>query len=175
MSEWLAGVENEVTFVMVTAAGVETPSLALTVEVRIAGGAFAPAAGVVAEISDGWYSYICDPAEAVVGPISIMVNAAGVVQQNLEYVCVQRTPSLTFWPYRVTLPDLVTPIPGVRVWVTLTAAGTSPILWVGYTDAAGWAKDDNGYDPLLPLGNNYFWKHLAGYTDLQNPDLEVVV
>lgn len=174
-SEWLPNLQNEVTFVMIDSAGIELAGLALSIELRVTGGLFAPAAGAWSEIGSGWYSYICDPTEAVVGPISMKVTAVGAIQQNLEYVCAQRTPGVNFWPYLVTLPDNVTPISGVLVFVTRNAGGLPPIIWTGYTDTNGYAKDSNNNDPLLPLGNNYFWKYLPGYTDLQNPDLEVVV
>jgi len=82
------------------------------------------------------------------------------------------SPGYKFWPYQVTLPDLVTPVPGATVWVTADSAGTI-MLWTGITNATGWAKKNN-QDPLLPLGTVYIWKFLAGYVDLQNPDTEVV-
>lgn len=83
------------------------------------------------------------------------------------------SPGVKLWAYRVTRADNVTPIPGVSVWATTDLAGND-VVWVGVTDAAGYAKKD-GLDPLVPLGSVYFWKFLAGYDDLQGPDLEVVV
>jgi hypothetical protein len=129
------------------------------------------------EIGSGWYSYTSTAGEAVVGPISIRANASGAVQQNLEYVCEQRTPGVKFWTYRVTDQPggAGNPVSGVNVWVTRTAVENDQSIWVGITDTDGYALDEKGRSPLVPLGNNYFWKYKPGFTDDDNPDLEVVV
>lgn len=175
--EWLVGLPNEVTFVMVDSSGNELTGLTLSIEVRVTGGSFVAAAGSWLEISDGWYSYTSSAGEAVVGPISIRVNASGAVQQNLEYVCEQRTPGVKFWQYRVTDQPggAGNPIQGVYVWVSRTNVQNDPAIWDGYTDVDGYAVDTMQRDPLVPLGNNYFWKHKPGFADDDNPDLEVVV
>lgn len=174
--EWLAGIPNEVTFVMVDSSGNELTGLTISMEIRVTGQSFQAVAGTLLEIGYGWYSYTCTAAEAVVGPISIRANASGAVQQNLEYICEQRTPGVKFWTYRVTdLPGGAgNPIDGVYVWVTRTSVQNDLGIWEGYTDSNGYAKDLKGRDPLLPLGNNYFWKWKAGFVDDDNPDLEVV-
>lgn len=175
-SDWLYGLANEVTFVMVDSADNELTGLTLSIEVRVTGQTFQAALGSWGEIGNGWYYYICDPSEAVVGPVSIRVNAAGAVQQNLEYVCEQRTPGVKFWPYRVTDQPggLGNPIQGVYVWVSRTNGENDPAIWEGYTDVDGYAVDDMQRNPLVPLGNNYFWKWKPGFADDDNPDLEVV-
>lgn len=175
-SDWVAGLQNEITFVMVDGAGAELTGLTLSIELRSTGGSFTAAAGTVAEIGNGWYSYICTVGEAVPGPISVRVNGSGALQQNLEYVCEQRTPNVKFFPYRVTDQPggLGDPVEGVYVWVARTNVPNDPAHWTGYTDVDGYAKDANGQDPLLPLGNNYFWKYKLHWSDDDNPDLEVV-
>lgn len=175
--EWIVGMPNEVTFVMVDSSNNELTGLTLAMEIRVTGMSFTAVAGTIIEISNGWYSYTCIAAEAVVGPISIRANASGAVQQNLEYVCEQRTPGVKFWPYLVT--DLPggggSPVQGAYVWVTRAAVENDPVIWDGYTDVDGDAVDSMGRNPLVPLGNNYFWKWKAGWADVDNPDLEVVV
>ena len=175
--EWLYGIPNEVTFVMVNANRQELAGLTLAVEVRNSGGSFQAAAGSWIELSDGWYSYTSSVGEAsVIGPVSVEINATGAEQQNLEYVVEQRTPGVVFFEYRVTDQPggLGNPIAGVYIWVTLTDTENDPSIWRGYTDSNGYAKDEKGRNPLLPLGNVYFWKYLPGWTDDDNPDLEVV-
>ena len=175
--EWVAGLPNEVTFVMVDSAGLELTGLTVAAEIRVSGGSFGAVAGTMIEISNGWYSYTSTAGESVVGPISIRATAAGAIQQNLEYVCEQRTPGVKFWPYRVTtLPGGAgDPIAGAFVWVTRNNAENDLSIWTGNTDTDGYALNAKGRSPLVPLGNNYFWKYKPGFSDDDNPDLEVVV
>ena len=170
--DWLAGVPNEITFVMVDGSNVELTGLTLSIEIRVTGMSFAAAAGAWLEIGNGWYSYTSTAGEAVPGPISVKVTASGAVQQNLEYVCEQRTPGVVFYPYQVT--DGVNPVSGAKVWFTLTNDANDIALWVGYTDATGYAYDAKGNPPLLPVGNVYGWKYKPGWRDVDNPDIEVV-
>lgn len=173
IGDWLINQANRIKFVMVNSSYQELTGLTLSVEVSKDNGTFAAAAGSWGETGNGWYWYLSTAGEAdTVGPVAVKVTAAGAVQQNLEYVVIQRTSGFSFWPYQVTY--LGNPVDGVKVWVTPDAAGSEDPIWVGYTDATGFAFDDGGKDPLLPLGNNYFWKWKAGWQDLDNPDLEVV-
>jgi hypothetical protein len=175
--DWLYGLQNEVTFVMVDANRQELTGLTLSVEVRNVGGSFQAASGAWAEISDGWYKYTSSVGEAsVLGPVSLRVNAAGAEQQNLEYVVESRAVGVKFYTYRVTdqPAGAGNPIAGAYVWVTLTDVENDPAIWTGYSDSNGYAKDSANRNPLVPLGNVYFWKYLPGYTDDDNPDLEVV-
>lgn len=170
---WLINQPNRASFVMVDSARIELTGLTLSIEVSKDGGAFAPAGGTWGEITKGWYWYLSTAAEAdTVGPVAINVTSVGAVQQNLEYTVIQRTTGVTFWPYQVTY--LASPVEGVKVWVTPDVAGNEAAIWIGYTDTNGWAKDAVGNDPLIPLGNNYFWKYKPGWKDVDNPDLEVV-
>lgn len=177
-TRWTPGIANEVTFPMVDAADVELAGLTLSVFIRYGGGNFQAASGTWNELVGvtGWYNYISSVAEAVIGPISIVVTAAGAKQQNLEYVCGLRDPGAVFYPYLVTDQPggAGTPVQGAYVWVTRTPDEDATVIWAGYSDIDGYAKDSQGNDPLLPTGNCYFWKFKPGYIDDDNPDLEVV-
>ena len=77
------------------------------------------------------------------------------------------------YTYTVTDSGTGLPIDGVHVWVT-TDAGGANVIWCGYTDAFGVARDAAGNVPLLDAGTYYFWKQRVAYVDDQNPDVEVV-
>jgi len=64
------------------------------------------------------------------------------------------------------------PIDGVYVEISTDIAGAN-VIWCGYTDAFGVARDVNGYLPRLDPGTYYFWRQLAGYIFV-DPDPEVV-
>jgi len=172
MNGWLVNQANRITFVMVDSNYTELAGLTLSIEVSKDGGGFVAASGTSGEIGNGWYWYLSTAGEAdTVGPVSIKVTAVGAIQQNLEYVVLQRTSGFVFWPYQVTYTG--SPVSGVRVWVTTDIAGNEPAIWTGDTNASGWAKDDNGLDPLVPAGSPaYFWKYKPGWKDLDNPDTE---
>jgi hypothetical protein len=76
--------------------------------------------------------------------------------------------------YTVTDTSTGLPVENVEVWTTTDLAGTN-IVWKGYTDAFGVARDPNLELPYFDPGTYYFWKRKTGFTDAQNPDLEVVV
>lgn len=163
---WVPNQANLITFVMVDANGTEVPGLGAgyTMEVSKAGGAFAPAAGTQAEISDGWYSYLSTAAEAnTVGPVSIRVNGAGCVQQNLEYVVEQRTTGGTAHTYTVLNTVTGLPIAGVSVLFYTDALMTN-LVWSGITDAFGVARDAGGFLPVLTPGTYTVRNIKAGYT-----------
>jgi hypothetical protein len=166
---------NTITFVLVDAANVEVAGIgnAFTLELSKNGGAFNASAGTKAEISDGWYSYEATAGEAdTIGIISININHASIIQQNLEYVVEQRTAGAVAYTY--TVRDTVTsnPIPGVEVWITTDVAGDN-VVWNGYTDTFGVARDESGALPLLDPGLYQFWSKMPGYTFV-NPDAETV-
>jgi len=174
---WEYGIPNEIGFVMVDANRNEVSGLTLTVEVRNSGGSFQAAAGSWSEVSDGWYDYTSSVGEAsVVGSVAVKVTAAGAIQQNLEYVVEQRTPEVKFWAYRVTDQPggAGNPIQGAYVWVTRDNVENDPVIWEGYTNTDGYAKTPKDRNPLVPLGNNYFWKYKPGFIDDDDPDLEIV-
>lgn len=174
--DWKLNQSNLITFVIVDAANTEVIGLGGTFSLSLskAGGAFAASGGTKAEIGSGWYSYLATAGEAdTPGPVSIAVTGAGAVQQNLEYVVRERNVNAVEYTYIVTNSVTTLPIAGVEVWFTTDAAGNN-IVWVGTTDAAGVARDAQGGLPFLDPGPYYVWKQRAGYTDDQNPDLEVV-
>lgn len=175
--EWKLNQQNRITFVMVDANGVEVAGIGdgnLTVEISKNGGAFAAAVGTDTEIGDGWYTYLGTAGEAdTIGPVAVKVAGAGAVQQNLEYVVKQRNPNAVAYTYIVTSSAGGSPVAGLEIWVT-TDVGGANVVWVGVTDASGVARDEGGNLPYLDPGTYYFWKQGAGYTDDDNPDVEVV-
>lgn len=171
---------NDIPFVLVDNAGTEVAGLggAFNVWVRKPAGAFAVGAGANAELGNGWYVYTATAGESdTYGSFALRITGAGVVQQNL--VCTvddAPVPCETCISYTYTVTDSGTglPIDGVRVWVT-TDVGGANVIWCGYTDAFGVARDSYGNLPLLDAGTYYFWKQRGGYMDDDNPDTEVVV
>ena len=79
----------------------------------------------------------------------------------------------TEYEYTVTNSVTLLPEQGVKVWITTDLAGSN-IIWSGYTDTSGIARDTNGNEPFLDAGTYYFWKSKPGFIDDQNPDTEVV-
>jgi len=123
---------QEITFVMIDAAGNEVAGLGNTfiLELRKPGGAFVGSAGVKAEIGNGWYSYVTTAAETdTVGPLSVRVTGAGCVQQNLEYVVETRAISAIEFTYTVTDSVTLLPIEGVQVWIATDLAGARYITY----------------------------------------------
>jgi hypothetical protein len=177
--EWNQNVANTITFVMIDAAGVEVPGLGagFTIELRKPAGAFVVGGGAKSEISDGWYQYISTAGEAdTLGLVSILVNGAGCIQQNL--LALVALPSTIFpagaieFTYTVTDTVTLLPIEGVEVWISTDNPAVN-IVWKGDTDAFGVAMDVNGNKPKLDAGTYYFWRQRAGYT-FTDPDTEIV-
>jgi hypothetical protein len=161
---------------MIDALGIEVAGLAgaLTIEISKAGGAFAPDAGAQGEIGDGWYYYDLTAGETdTLGPLSVKIEGAGALQQNLEYIILSRNVGCT--PYTYTVTDSVTlqPIPGVQVWFSTDLAGTN-VVWSGYTDAFGVARDAGNNLPCIDPGTYYVWLQKVGFTPDAYPDIEVV-
>lgn len=166
---------NTITFVLVDTANAEVAGLTntYTLEISKNGGAFVGSAGTKSEISDGWYRYIATAGEAdTIGPLSIKITHASIVQQNLEYVVEQRTAGAVEYTYTVRDTITTNPIPGVEVWITTDVAGNN-VVWNGNTDAFGVARDESGALPLLDPGIYQFWSQKAGY-NFPNPDAETV-
>lgn len=166
---------NTITFVLVDSSNIEVAGIgnAFTLEISKNGGAFAPSAGAKSEIGDGWYKYEATAAEAdTIGTISINIIHASTVQQNLEYVVEQRTAGAVSYTYTVNDTVTFNPIPGVEVWITTDVAGNN-VVWNGYTDTFGIARDESGALPLLDPGTYQFWNKKPGYS-FANPDVETV-
>lgn len=178
LESWELNQANSITFVMVDAMNAEVSGLGntFTVEISKNGGPFIASAGVKSEIGSGWYHYVSTAGEAnTVGTVSIKVTGAGCIQQNLEYVVFQRNAGCIEFTYTVTSSITGLPLSGVEVWVsTDLASPPADIVWYGYTDGFGVARDDHGHLPCLDIGTYYFWKHHVGFIDDDNPDTEVV-
>lgn len=171
---WELNNVNTITFVLVDGSGVEVTGLGTTFTLEISknGAAFVGSAGTKSEIANGWYAYIATAGEAdTMGPVSIKITGAGIVQQNLEYIVEQRTAGANPHTYTVTDSVSSNPIPGVEVWITTDLAGNN-VIWNGHTDTFGVARDENDNRPFLDPGTYYFWSKKAGYT-FPNPDTEV--
>ena len=170
---WDPGVPNKVKFAMIDANRQELAGLTLSILIENESNpdTLVAAAGTWTEIGSGLYSYLSTAAEAVVGPIVLVVTAAGAIQQNLEYVCKSRQPGLIEFPYSVFESDGITPIEGVKV-EAYTPSGTGP-YFTGYTNAAGEALDNYGESPWLQPGT---WHFIRTKLDVKfnNPDIEVV-
>jgi hypothetical protein len=74
--------------------------------------------------------------------------------------------------YTVTDSVTTNPIQGVKVDVARDLAGTD-IIWVGWSDTFGVARDINGNLPRLDPGTYYFFKNRVGYVPDAYPDTEV--
>ncbi len=154
VGDWKLNQQNLITFVMVDATYTEVAGLGVgfTLEISKAGGAFNPSAGVKAEISNGWYSYLATVGEAdTLGPVSIRVNGAGCIQQNCEYTVGQRTINAIAFTYTVTDAVTLLPVEGAQVLITTDIAGNNAV-WSGVSDAFGVARDENGELPYLDAG-----------------------
>lgn len=177
MFQWVRNQAHEIVFVMVDSNNNEVTGLgaSFTIELRKVGGNFIAGDGVRDEIGGGWYRYTNAASEAdTPGPVAIMVTGAGAVQQNLVAVVDDLRPSAIEYTYTVTNSVTSAPVEGVEVWVSTDASGANVIMTGLVTDSLGVARDSNGNLPRLDAGTYYFWKHLAGYVDDQNPDTEVV-
>lgn len=175
--EWKLNQQNRICFVQVDANYQEVAGLGVNWNLFISknGGAFAPSAGVKSEIGNGWYSYVATAAEAnTIGPIAIRVTSASTIVQNLEYVVQQRNSGCIEFTYTVTNSITLAPLDGVEVWVATDVAMTH-IVWHGFTNALGEARDSDDALPCLDAGTYYFKKQLAGFFDDDTPiDTEVV-
>lgn len=172
---WQRNQQNLITFVLVNSSGVEVTGLGgtFTLQLSKAGSAFVASSGVKAEIGNGWYSYLSTDSEAdTLGPISLQVTHASIIAQNLEYVVERRTANAVEFTYTVTDQTSAQPIYAVQVWMTTDVAGAN-IVWAGYTDAFGIARDSNGEKPLLDPGTYYIFRKKIGYS-FTNPDIELV-
>lgn len=171
--DWSLNSMHEIDFVLVDSDGLEVTGLGsgFSLELRKVGGSFVAGVGTKAEVGNGWYSYVNDPAEAdTVGPVDIRAFGAGTIQQNL--LAVVKSLRITAVPFTYTVTDGVDPVEGYQIWITTDAAG-SRVIWRGVTDAFGVARDGDNELPFLDPGNYYFWGQKAGHSAI-TADLEVV-
>lgn len=173
---WTPNQQNVILFVLVDAFGVEVTGLGSSFTLRIskAGATFATGAGTKSEVGLGWYRYVATAAEAdTPGPVAIAVTEASVIQQNLEYVVADRVTAAIEFTYTVTSDEGGNPpIAGVEVY-SATNSGGANIVWQGYTDSFGVARDNYGNLPRLQPGTYYFFRYKYGW-NFNNPDTEVV-
>jgi len=172
---WRKNQPNTILFVMVDANGSEIPGLGSSFVLQISktGSAFAAGAGNNSEVGMGWYKYVSTAGEAdTSGPIAILVTGAGAIQQNLEYVVEERVETAVEFTYTVTSTAGNVPLEGVKVTIYADALGAQ-IVWNGWTDALGVARDTYGNKPRLEPGTYYFWRFKTGYA-FANPDIEAV-
>lgn len=163
---WKLSQQNLITFVLVDANGNEVTALGgnFTLQLSKAGGAFQASAGVKAEIGNGWYSYLATASEAdTPGPVAIQVTGGGIVSQNLEYVVESRNVTAVEFTYTVTNDVTSDPIDGVQVWIS-TDEAASNVVWSGFTDGFGVARDTNGYKPRLDPGLYFIRLSKAGFS-----------
>lgn len=171
---WQLNQQNFITFTMVNVGGMEVPGLGGGYNIFISknGAGFVPGAGVKSEIGHGLYAYLATAAEAdTVGTITMYATGAGCIQQNMEYIVVQRNINAIHYTYTVTDP-LLNPLEGVEVWFSTDVNGIN-IVWKGFTDIFGVARDELNDRPWLDPGNYFVWSQKTGYSFV-NPDTEVV-
>lgn len=172
---WIPNQRNLVTFILADANGDEVEGLGgtFTLVIAKAGGALVAGAGDKAEMGSGWYSYLATAGEAdTYGPVSISATGPGVKKQNLEYTVQERT--VTAVPFTYTLTNTLTllPIEAVKIQICIINDG-SGVVWTGYTDAFGVARDAAGNLPRLDPGTYYIFRTKQGFTFV-DPDIEVV-
>lgn len=81
--------------------------------------------------------------------------------------------TLMSFPYFIENSITHLPLDGAIVRISTDSAGNNTI-WVGVTDAFGYAKDIFGNDARLAPGTYYFWRSAPGRYEFQDPDVEVV-
>ena len=173
---WRLNHENLIAFVMVDATGAEVPGLgnAYTIHISKNGGAWEAGAGVRAEIGNGWYTYLATADESdTIGTIAIRVTGGTSIQQNLEYVVVERTIGAITYTYTLlsnTPPN--PPIEDARVWFATDANGDN-VVWRGITDAFGVARDLNSNLPRLDAGTYFVFRRRVGFI-FDDPDVQIV-
>lgn len=172
---WKLSQQNQILFVLVDGLGNEVSGLGTTwvLQISKAGAAFVTGAGTKAEISNGFYQYLSTSGESnTVGALAVKITHASIIQQNLTYVVEQRTPLSVSFTYTVTDDVTLLPLDGVCVMFTTDSAGSN-IVWTGFTDSLGVARDLNGQLPRLDPGTYFVHKTLSGHVFAT--DSEVVV
>jgi hypothetical protein len=132
---------------------------------------------LAAHLTPGSTGAALNTAVALGDPWAVILPAAYVAgQAGYQFYqilgCTCGTGSIPF-TYTVTNSVSGLPVAGAYVWITTDLAGTN-IIWAGYTDTFGVARNPGGGLPMLSAGNFYFWKSHLGLTDDQNPDTESV-
>lgn len=175
LAEWVPNQQNLIKFVLVDNDGDEVIGLGGTFSLSISkgNGPLVAGAGSKGELGLGWYTYLSTADEAdTVGSIAVAVTGPGVRQQNLEYVVRQRNPYAV--PFEYTMTDDVSGDPLTAVKVTIaTQSDGGGVVWVGFTDSFGVARDEFGELPWVDPGTYYLFRQKPGY-EFNDPDEEVV-
>ena len=169
MSDLILGQANAITFVLVDANGNEVLGLGNNFSISVSKGidAFVAGQGTKSEIGSGWYSYLFTASECdTVGPLSVKITDASIVQQNLDYVVKGANVDAVQWDYTLRSTVDASPIPDVSVWVTTDAAGMYRVT-EGRTNAFGVVVF------YLQPGTYYLWRQKSGWV-FNNPDPQVV-
>lgn len=162
---WSLNQQNLIKFVLVDGLGNEVGGLGTTWVIQLSktSGAFVTGAGTKAETSDGWYQYTATSAESdTPGMIAVKITHASIKQQNLAYVVATYAALSVSFTYTVTDDVTLLPLDAVCVTFTTDLAGSN-IIWTGYTDALGVARDVFGNLPRLDPGTYYVHRQLAGH------------
>lgn len=169
MKGLILGQTNAIEFVMINSASTELPGLgtAFVVQVSKNGAGFVAGAGVKSELGDGFYRYVLTAAECnTVGPLSVQVDGAGALQQNLVYLVRGANAGAVAWLHTITSGEDSQPVGDIDVWAATDSAGDNRVA-EARTDAFGVAT------LYLQPGTYYFFKYKTGWT-FTNPKQVVV-
>jgi hypothetical protein len=147
IASWIPNQRNLITFILADAMGMRLKAWTTTFTLVIAkaGGALVAGVGDKAEMGSGWYSYLSTQAEAdTPGPVSISATGPGVEAAEFG-VCGAGGGTVTAVPFTYTMTSTATllPIEAVKVQICVSSDG-SGVVWTGYTDAFGVARDASG-------------------------------
>lgn len=173
---WQPNQQNLIKFVLADTSGNEVaglPTGSYTILLSKGTGTFAVATGLRGELGGGWYYYYGQAADADTrGPVALVVTGSAIAQQNLEYVVGDRVSGAVAWTYILTDSSSGDPINGARIRICTDTDGTN-VVWAGYTDTFGVARDVSSNLPYLDPGTYQVFRYKAGYTFV-NPDQETV-
>lgn len=172
---WTQNQKNKIHFVLIDSGGNEVSGLGVgfTVLIGKESTGFVTGAGRKFELGNGHYGYEATANEASqIGPISVVITHASIVQQNLEYVVETRAINAQLFTYTLTNSVSGAPIAFAHIIISSDQDGLT-VIWTGQTDAFGVARQ-NGELPRLDPGTYYIWRSHPDYT-FDDPDVETVV
>lgn len=148
------------------------------------GGNFLAMTVTITEAQNGWYSLTLSAGHTdTLGVLSMSFTAPGVKQVNLQYrvesqivqdiVAGQTYPAGAIqFTYTMTNSLNSLPLPDVNIWISTDNPATN-IVWSGFTDNFGVARDVNGNLPALDPGVYFFWRNKSSFIFI-DPDQETV-
>lgn len=172
---WRKNQPNTILFVLTDNSGAEIIGLGSSFDLQISksGSPFATGDGAKSEVGLGWYKYVSTAGEAdSSGPVAIVATHVSVVQQNLEYTVEDRVVSAIEFTYTLTNSDTSLPIAGADISFSINS-NPANVIWSGFTDAFGIARDFNNNLPRLSPGAYYIFSYKPGFV-FENPDVETV-